>query len=371
MTTRFRPVLARFLAACLALHASAACAETPTPEPFMRGADISALKTLEDDGAVYRHPDGTPGDALHVMTEQGLNWYRLRLFVDPDGVGVVNNDLAYTTALAKRVKAAGGAFLLDFHYSDTWADPGKQYKPKAWEDLSFEALAAQVEAYTREVVEHLDAAGAAPDMVQIGNEITAGMLWPDGRLWVEGEDQDAAFDRLAILLKAGMQGVRTASIDAPTPKLMVHIARGDRWHESEFFFTKLAERDLDFDIIGYSYYPRFHGTVEELRDNFHRTAEAFQKPIVLVEFGFAYTGGEFEPNHEAFEYPVTIRGQSAFTRDVVRVVRETPNGLGKGVFWWHAAATPTDSGLAWEGGRLGLFDENGRALPAMTTMGRN
>ncbi|MEM7680782.1 MAG: glycosyl hydrolase 53 family protein [Planctomycetota bacterium] len=371
MPNRIHLFLTRCLALSISLSAGAGCAQPQSPDPFMRGADISALKTLEDDGAVYRHPDGTPGDALAVMTEQGLNWYRLRIFVDPDGVGVVNNDLAYTTALAKRIKDAGGALLLDFHYSDTWADPGKQYKPKAWEGLGFEALTAQVESYTREVVEHLAAAEASPDMVQIGNEITAGMLWPEGRLWVEGEDQDAAFDRLAKLLEAGMQGVRTASIDAPTPRLMVHIARGDRWHESEFFFRKLAERNLDFDVIGYSYYPRFHGTVAELRDNFHRTAEAFQKPIVLVEFGFAYTGGEFEPNHESFEYPVTIRGQNELTRDVIRVVRETPHGLGKGVFWWHAAATPTDSGLAWEGGRLGLFDDNGRALPAMTTLGRH
>ncbi len=338
--------------------------DTDTGTAFMSGADISALKTLEDDGAVYRDADGNPGDAVDILMDEGLNWYRLRLFVNPDGRGVVNNDLDYTTALAKRIKDAGGRFLLDFHYSDTWADPGKQFKPKAWEGLGFESLVAKVESYTRDVVEHLDAGGARPDMVQIGNEITGGMIWPDGRLWVEGGDRDDEFDRLVALLDAGMRGVRNADLGGDTPLLMVHIARGDRWSESEFYFEQLAKRDLDFDMIGYSYYPRFHGTLDEVRDNLTRTAEAFGKPVVLVELGFAYTGGQWEPQQEQFEYPVTPEGQAAFTRDVVAAVRAVPNGLGRGVFWWHGAATPTPGNLAWEGGRLGLFDQDGKVLPA-------
>src|SRR5690606_22032014 len=156
-------------------------------------------------GAVYR-VDSVPSDAIQALRDHGMNWFRLRLFVDPDGENVVVNDLAYTIELAKRIKASGAKFLLDFHYSDTWADPGKQYKPAAWEGLDFDALIAKVESYTREVMETMASQGVAPDMVQIGNEITGGMLFPDGKLWVDRSKTDEEFDRLAALLKAGIRG---------------------------------------------------------------------------------------------------------------------------------------------------------------------
>ena len=353
---------------------SESVAEAPAAtDGFMSGADISALKTLEDDGAVYRDATGSAGDAIEILQDQGIGWFRLRLFVDPDGEGVVNNDLEYTTALAKRIKDAGGKLLLDFHYSDTWADPGKQFKPKAWEGLSFDELVAKVESYSRETIEHLAAAGAMPDMVQVGNEINAGMIWPDGQLWVKSEPEGDGFDRLSRLLKAGFRGVAAGTPDdQPQPLRMVHISRGDRADQAVYYFERILDRGVEFDLIGFSYYPRYHGTLDQVRQNLHNTTKTFGKPIVLVELGYAYTddeaGDEAEPQREQFAYPITVEGQAAFTREVVDIVQSVPDGLGRGVFWWHAAATPTKSGLAWSRGRLGLFDENGKVLPAAAAL---
>ena len=339
----------------------------------MSGADISALKTLEDDGAIYLDRDGAPGNAIEILQDQGIGWFRLRLFVDPAGEGVVNNDLEYTTALAKRIKDAGGRFLLDFHYSDTWADPGAQGKPKAWEDLGFDELVGKVESYSRDTIEHLAAAGAMPDMVQVGNEINAGMLWPDGQLWIKSEPEGDGFDRLARLLKAGFRGVAAGTPDGqPQPLRMVHISRGDRADQAEYYFERILDRGVQFDLIGFSYYPRYHGSIDQVRQNLHSTAKLFKKPIILVELGYAYTddetGPEAEPQRDQFEYPITPEGQAAFTHKMVEVVQSVPDNLGRGIFWWHAAATPTKSHLPWSRGRLGLFDENGQVLPAAAAL---
>src|SRR5580692_8597028 len=150
------------------------------PSPFYLGADISGLTQVEAGGGVYMDGD-KPGDPLAIFMRNGWTCFRLRIWVDPrNGV----NGLAYTTKLAKRIKAAGGTFMLDFHYSDWWADPQKQNKPAAWAKLDFDALVKQTEDYTSNVVRTLKQAGATPDFVQIGNEITGGLLWPDAQVQV-------------------------------------------------------------------------------------------------------------------------------------------------------------------------------------------
>ena len=154
------------------------------PPPFMLGADISALASLERQGVTYRDADGKPADAIAILRRHGWNAFRLRLFVNPNGRGGVVNSLEYTRALAARVKASGATLMLDIHYSDTWADPQHQVKPAGWAELDFDALAQRVEEYTRDVIAELKRHGAAPDIVQIGNEITGGTLWPDAQLRV-------------------------------------------------------------------------------------------------------------------------------------------------------------------------------------------
>ncbi len=336
---------------------------------FMNGVDISALTALENDGAVYRDANGTPGDAITILRDEGIDWYRLRLFVNPNHQGLVVNDLNYTTQLAQRVKAAGGNVLIDFHYSDTWADPGNQTKPAAWTGLNFTQLTDRVRTYTRDVVDHLQANGAMPDAVQIGNEITSGMLWNDGRLYVNPGQREQEFDRLATLLDAGLTGVDEAASDGVKPLTMIHIADGSNAGGGDYFFGELAERELDFDMIGYSYYPRWHGTFSELENNLQQTAATFGKPVVLAEIGFAYSGPQWEPQADQFLWEVTPEGQADYTQDVVDALLDLPDELGAGAFWWHAAATRSDNWLAWEGGRLGLFDTDGRVLPAAGVLG--
>ena len=213
---------------------------------------------LEAAGATY-HRGGQAGDPVSILRNEGIDWFRLRLFVEPsnDPDPFVVNDLSYTIALAQRIKASGGRLLLDFHYSDTWADPGKQFKPAAWEPLSFRGLERQVYDYTRSTIENFAAAGVLPEQVQVGNEIGNGLLWDDGYPW-SGGNHDAGFDRLARLLQAGIDGVRDGAADQSAPEVLIHHAKGADWDATSYFFDKLEARGLDYDAIGYSYYPKFH-----------------------------------------------------------------------------------------------------------------
>ena len=160
-------------------------AHEPT-RPFLVGGDISALPVLEKAGGVYRL-DGKPGDCIELLAACGWNCFRLRVFVNPTGRNVVVQDTAFTIELAKRIKSAGAQLLLDFHYSDTWADPGNQTKPKAWQDLDLDGLEMAVFEHSRDVISRMRAAGVLPEMVQIGNEIDPGILWPEGKLWGVGD----------------------------------------------------------------------------------------------------------------------------------------------------------------------------------------
>lgn len=337
---------------------------------FMNGVDISSLGLLESDGAVYRRADGTAGDAIRILESNGIDWYRLRLFVNPNGSGQVVNDIDYTLALAQRVKSGGGKFLLDLHYSDTWADPGQQAKPASWAQLNAVELTARVEDYTRGVLNRFGQEGLTPDAVQIGNEVSNGMLWDSGRLY-HTADSKGELDRFADLLRAGIRGVDLADHGDLKPQKWIHIADGSRWASNDYLLNELEGRGVEFDTIAYSYYPRFHGTLDQLRENIERTAQVYSKPVVLAEIGFAYSGIQFEPQSNQFEHSVSREGQAAFTADVIKALADVPDGLGRGAFWWHGDAVPTASGYAWEGGRLGLFDGQGRVLPAATALGMN
>ena len=376
MTTRFggmhvigcAMILCAFSAPLIAAdvpQGDTALSAAPVPEAFMLGGDISALTELESRGAVYK-VDGQPTDAIRAFRDHGFNWFRLRLFLKPNGRGVVVNDLPYTIELARRVKASGAKLLLDFHYSDTWADPGKQFKPAEWEGLSFDELEGRVYEYTRGVLEEMGREGVPPDAVQIGNEISSGMIWPDGKLWVNEAEREQEFERLSRLLKAGIRGAREGAGPEHQPIIIIHIDRGDRWENTEYYFTRLQANNVEFDVIGFSYYPRFHdGGLEGVRENLFNTVEQFGKPVALVELGYASREPEFEPQRATFEFPITPEGQMEFTRAVIDLVRELPDGKGLGVFWWYPEAVPIpgDERFVWENGRIGLFDAEGNILP--------
>lgn len=311
------------------------------------GADLSFLRSAEQSGVVFKD-GGQAKPGLQIFKDHGYNWIRLRLFHTPDELP---NNQAYTIALAKEAKALGFRFLLDIHYSDTWADPQKQFIPKAWAKLSHDQLVDAVFKHTKWDIETLCAAGAAPDMVQVGNEITHGMMWPDGRLperWKEFAD----------LLKAGIRGVEAGHGDSPRPLIMVHIDRGGDWKTTKNFFDHCREYGVEYDVIGQSYYPWWHGSIDDLRANLAAMSKEYKKDIIVVEAAYNWRPAEYRG--KPGPYPETPEGQRQFLDEVDKAVRETPDGRGKGVFWWEPAVSPGPIASR------GMFDAEGNALPVIT-----
>jgi arabinogalactan endo-1,4-beta-galactosidase len=336
-------------------------ADGATTKPFLFGGDISMLTKIEALGGVFRE-DGEPDDPLAIFRRNGFNIARLRLFVNPNHQNAVVNDLPYTLALARRVKAARMQFLLDIHYSDTWADPGHQTKPAAWKDLDFDALVKKVHSYTSDVLDACQRNGTPPDMVQIGNEIRPGFLWPDGKLYGDSPGSpEERWERFARLLKAGIAAARSAE---GSPRVMIHIDKGGKSAATKRFFTGLQEHEVDFDVIGLSYYPWWHGSMADVRKNLHETARAFGKDIVVVETAYPYRGERWakEPN---MAWPISPEGQRAFLSELVAVVRGVPDDRGIGVVWWYPESLPVKGLHVWRGGSNALFDSDGNALPAL------
>ncbi len=310
------------------------------------GADVSFLKQAEDSGKVFKD-NGVAKPGLVILKDHGYNWIRLRLFHTPTDLP---NNLEYTIALAKAAKKLGYHFLLDYHYSDTWADPGKQFTPKAWVGMTHPQLVKAVFEYTKQTTEAFRDAGVLPDMVQIGNEVINGMMWPDGKL-------PGNWDNFADLVKAGIEGVYAGTGENPRPRIMIHIDRGADKVRTKEFFDKLDSYHVDYDVIGQSYYPWWHGSLNQLRDNMIFMAKEYRKDIIVVEAAYNWTPTEYKTRPAPF--PESPEGQKEFLEEVNRVVQETPGGLGVGVFWWEPAVTgPLLS--------RGFFDEQGNALPVIT-----
>lgn len=331
--------------------------------PFLVGADISALPVFERQGAVYRRA-GKSGDALGLLREAGINCFRLRLFVAPNHEGVVTNDLEYTLALAKRVKASGAALMLDLHYSDTWADPAKQFKPAAWEKLPFDRLVRQVGDYTRDVLARFAREGVTPDYVQIGNEITNGLLWPDGRVeFAEGDADPGPWQRLAQLLGAGIGAVPSGP---GQPKIVLHIENPGKRDKCVWFFRHALRAGLRFDVMGLSYYPDWHGGIAGLRATLDALAAEFHRPVLVAEAAYPWKDDEHWTNRPNMTWPKTPEGQRRFLGEVIAAVRAVPGGLGRGLLYWQPESVPTPGLSAWAGGSCALFDDRGEMLPGAT-----
>jgi arabinogalactan endo-1,4-beta-galactosidase len=309
------------------------------------GADLSFLKQAEDWGTAFKD-EGKARPGLQIFKDHGYNWVRLRLFHSPK---TLPNNLEYTIALAKAAREMGFKFLLDFHYSDTWADPGKQFTPVAWKGKSHEELVTAVFEYTRDTIAAFHKAGVPPDMVQIGNEVIHGMLWPDGKL-------PDRWDNFADLLKTGIRGVEAGRGDGPRSRIMIHIDRGADRRGTQAFFDRLKSYNVEFDVIGQSYYPWWHGTLLDLRENLAFMSNAYQKDILLVEVAYCWRPTEYRKRPGPF--PETPEGQRAFLDEVNRLVLATPGGRGVGVFWWEPAVVgPLRS--------RGYFGDDDNALPVI------
>ncbi len=345
MKTRLTVFLKRILTSALFIFLNAGIFNSFVhAQTYMIGADLSFMKQAEDEGFVFKE-DGKPKPCIQIFKEHGYNWIRLRLFHTPTELP---NNLAYTISLAKEAKKNGFKFLLDYHYSDTWADPAKQFIPKAWEGMSHAQLVKAVFEYTRSTMIAFRDSSVFPDMVQIGNEVINGMLWPDGKL-------PENWDNFAQLIQAGINGVYASCGNNPCPKIMIHIDKGGNKEATKYFFDKLNSYRIRYDVIGQSYYPWWHGSLLDLRECLNFTAKEYNKDVVVVEAAYNWTPTEYINKNAPF--PESPEGQKEFLEEVNRIVLSVPDNRGIGVFWWEPAVAHMKS--------RSFFDENGNVLPVI------
>lgn len=360
---------------------------------FIRGVDVSTLAAVEQAGGRFFHENGQPGDALAILKDHGVNWIRLRLWNDPTNAedvvvggkllsrkgepfGGGNNDLATDLGLAQRAKALGLKVLLDFHYSDLWADPSHQTPPKAWKNLDQAATVEALYQFTKKTLKAFQDAGAAPDMVQLGNETNGGMVWPVGKTFqADPSEVVGGVDGFAALLSAGARAVREAD---PGILIAVHLADGGDQGLYRYMFDELTKREVDYDVIGLSFYPYWHGTIEQLSNNMNSVSVRYGKPVAVLETAYARSqedadgyGNVFGPGlDKSGGYKASLQGQATAIREVMAAVADVPGGQGMGVFYWEPAWLPV-RGVGWRSGEGNnwenqtLFDSQGRALASM------
>lgn len=296
------------------------------PPSFSIGADISFIPQMEANGVVFQDENGIEKDICQIMAGHHFDNIRLRIFVNPESEKGYSPekgfcDLHHTIEFAKRIKAAGMKFTLDFHYSDTWADPDKQFKPSAWEGLTGEALNGQLYKYTGEVLQALKDAGVAPEMVQIGNEINHGMVWPEG--FIDDNAKEENWKALTDLYKSGQRAVREV---LPSSRLMVHLALGGENTLCRQFLDYMIKNGAEFDVIGLSYYEQWHETYDDLQANLYDLSAYYNKQVCVCEYG----------------------ANADNVKKINDIVRSVPNGLGYGTMAWEpsrALFTSLDSTL--------------------------
>lgn len=363
-------------------------------KPLVIGADISLYKRLREAGAAY-YNEGQPVPLPELLVHKGYTHARLRMFHSPTGKGAQVNDLDYTIDLARTCVAAGMKIFLCLHYSDTWADPGKQYIPKAWENLDFDQLKEAVYAYTHELLEQFLKNGIRPDMVQIGNEVTPGFLWEHGRVSeahdinsTEWSDEDfskkrASWRKFAQLLDAGIRATR--DVLGKEVDIMIHVDRGGDVKSALGFFNNLAEFNLDFNSIGLSYYPFWHGTLDDLKKTITTLHEVTGKAIHIAEVALPavhhpiYGGKDAVEAAEMLgitgtrevEYPISPAGQEEFLNDLHSLLLGLRDRGAEGLFYWapewikvEGYEDEPDAGPCYV---RALFDSDGNALPAINT----
>ena len=335
---------------------------------FVAGADFSHLKFFEDRGIIYRDM-GQPQEAFDILKRHGLNCVRLRLFTSSAGQAQANaynytNNLDYTLPLAVRAKSAGLQLLLNFHYSDTWADPGKQAKPAAWTNLTtFDLLERQMYDYNSNTIAAFKAAGAMPEYVQVGNEIIGGVLWPEGR--VGGSyDTPAQWSQLGRLIKTAVRAIKDAA-GTNAPRIMIHIDRGADWSGTRWFFDNLRQQQVEFDIIGESYYAWWHGSPDALRNCLTNATQRYSKPVMVVETAFPWTNSA-----EIYGIPATTNGQIQYVIELARIVKGLAGGNGLGIFWWGAEYVSLPGTPLAGFDRRSFFDYEGNTLPVVHALGQ-
>lgn len=340
----------------------------PSYAEFLIGADLSGLALKEEQGALY-FDDGKEVDALKIFKKNGFNTIRLRLFLEADGKWGAVNDLDHTLDLARRVKKAGFKLLLDLHYSDTWADPAHQHKPKEWEELSFKELKKQVEEYTEGVITAFKKKGCLPDYVQIGNEIAPGMLWPDGRVGGDEFNTPQQWEQLGDLLTAGVRGLRAVDRSKKI-QIILHVHSGGSAKITDWFFSNIEKQNVPYDIIALSYYPWMHGPFQALEENLAQLADKYRKQVIIAETAYPHRELKDKNQKFDFEFPQTPEGQSEFLIRLKQTVQAIPDEKGLGIFYWYPEAIPVKGHGIWLNGATALFDKTGNALPAISVLSK-
>jgi len=325
-----------------------ACKEKPKPKPpvtppptsFFRGADVSWLAQMEATGYVFYDENGNAADCLDLLMARGINSIRLRVFVHPSSDKISGHCSPEETAeMAARAKAKGLEVMLDFHYSDTWADPAHQTKPATWASVPFAALKDSVYAHTYYTLNLLKQAGVTPKWVQIGNEIPSGMLWPSGH--INNPQQ------LAEIINSGNQAVKDIDNKIQT---IVHIDQGNDNARFRWFYDLMQQNGAQFDIIGASYYPHWLGsdytvTIDDLGNNLKDMVTRYNKPVMVVEVGGDYW---------------EVANSKDLLIATIGAVKDVPSQMGLGVFYWEPQGAKP-----WSGYQLNCWQDNGRPSPAL------
>jgi len=334
----------------------------------IKGCDVSFVNYVEGFGGTF-NLNGEVKDPFDIYTNAGINTARLRIWHTPSSS---HSSLKETLLLAQRAKSKGMKILLDIHYSDSWADPANQTLPKAWQSLSFASLKDSVAAYTQMVLRELKKVGCFPEFIQIGNEITCGMLWNFGRV-CDGYNSPQQWKQLGELLDTAIVVYRAEAPNKDSAEVMIHIDRGGDPAGATWFFENLKKQNVAFDIIGLSYYPWWHGNLNALQRTLDTLTQLFPQKILIAETAYPFslnwcdnTGNIVGLQSQLLPgYPATPEGQVNFLQKVSSISASLPSNRGIGVIYWAPdwiCATGTET--AWE--NLALFDFQGNALKGLT-----
>lgn len=333
---------------------------------MIRGMDVSSYPEMIKKGYHYYDADGAEINVLEYAKAQGFNYARLRLWNEPQNEPESGGycDLNETIAMAKKLKALEIPYLLDFHYSDWWADPGHQNIPKAWEGLTVEEMAEKLYAFTEKSLLALKKEDVYPDMIQIGNEIRNGMLFPVAEV--------PNWENLAKLVQSGLAAARKVSEGTQT-KLMLHLDEGANYAYYEEWFDKMMELGTtDFDIIGLSFYPYIHGSFADFEDNLQKLAKRYDKELNVAEYAhpFRRSRGTFfgEKEEQCAGYPATQKGQRESLLHLAKIIRRVPDGRCNGFFYWEPfmRVQPSDEN-GW-GTFMELMDDDGHPTNGFFTI---
>ena len=371
---------------------------------FLNGLDCSMVSVIEENGGKYFDYDWKERDFFELIKENGINLVRIRLWNNyKSETGVKGGgclDVERVLQMALRVKKAGLKFLLDFHYSDNWADPGKQTCPASWRNLDFNSAKKELEKFTRNTIEYFISKGVNIDYVQIGNEINNGFMFPFGEIvWADDNTKRDTLDKVANLLNTAISAVKSSS---PNTKIIIHV--GDyalkTWRDDKtgkevpyglWFFEQLDQRKVNYEIAAASYYLFYHHSegdyldMNRMTDLINQFIDTLKKPFIIMEYSMAFTLNNHQYAENQFgvqyseliknEYPTSFQGQTNMILDIAERVAKAKNNMGIGICYWGGEWLPVN-GAGWgdpystksSWSNQALFTYEGVASPSLFAM---